>query len=90
MIEYIRKATIPAFLLVLAVSIPLTLEAAESVDKPNIVLVLMDNFGYGELGVYGGGEIRGAPTPNIDSIAHEGFQLTTITWTRSAHRRARR
>ena len=28
--------------------------------KPNIVLVLMDNFGYGEIGVYGGGEIRGA------------------------------
>ena len=44
--------------------------------KPNIVLVLMDNFGYGEVGVYGGGAIRGAPTPNIDSIAHEGFQLT--------------
>ena len=36
----------------------------------------MDNFGYGEPGVYGGGAIRGAPTPNIDSIAHEGFQLT--------------
>ena len=44
--------------------------------SPNIVLVLMDNFGYGEPGVYGGGAIRGAPTPNIDSIAHEGFQLT--------------
>ena len=36
----------------------------------------MDNFGYGEVGVYGGGELRGAPTPNIDSIASEGFQLT--------------
>ncbi|MBT7581727.1 MAG: sulfatase-like hydrolase/transferase [Kordiimonadaceae bacterium] len=44
--------------------------------KPNIVLVLMDNFGYGEVGVYGGGVLRGAATPNIDSIAHEGFQLT--------------
>ena len=46
------------------------------IRKPNIVLVLMDNFGYGEIGVYGGGVLRGAPTPNIDSIAHEGFQLT--------------
>jgi arylsulfatase len=45
-------------------------------NKPNIVLVLMDNFGYGEVGVYGGGILRGAPTPRIDSIAAEGFQLT--------------
>jgi len=50
---------------------------AES-SKPNIVLLLMDNFGWGEVGVYGGGELRGAPTPNIDSIAHEGFQLTNF------------
>ena len=50
--------------------------ATQSNEKPNIVLVLMDNFGYGEIGVYGGGELRGAPTPNIDSIAAEGFQLT--------------
>ena len=45
---------------------------------PNIVLVLMDNFGYGEIGVYGGGVLRGAPTPNIDSIAAEGIQLTNF------------
>lgn len=45
-------------------------------DKPNVVLVLMDNFGYGEVGVYGGGILRGAPTPNIDSIAANGLQLT--------------
>ena len=50
--------------------------ATQSNKKPNIVLVLMDNFGYGEIGVYGGGVLRGAPTPNIDSIAAEGFQLT--------------
>lgn len=50
--------------------------AAGSEDKPNIVLVLMDNFGWGEIGVYGGGELRGAPTPNIDSIAREGLRLT--------------
>jgi arylsulfatase A-like enzyme len=52
------------------------LAASGSERKPNVVLVLMDNFGFGEPGVYGGGEIRGAPTPNIDSIAHEGSQLT--------------
>ena len=47
--------------------------SAGAQDKPNIVLVLMDNFGYGEIGVYGGGVLRGAPTPNIDSIATEGL-----------------
>jgi len=52
------------------------LAAPGNETKPNIVLVLMDNFGYGEPGVYGGGALRGAPTPRIDSLADEGFQLT--------------
>ena len=49
---------------------------AGNADKPNIVLVLMDNFGYGELGVYGGGILRGAATPRIDALAAEGMRLT--------------
>ncbi len=43
--------------------------------RPNIVLILMDNLGYGELGVYGGGILRGAPTPRIDKLAAEGTRL---------------
>ena len=35
----------------------------------------MDNFGWGELGVYGGGILRGAPTPRIDELAGEGMRL---------------
>jgi arylsulfatase len=31
-----------------------------SAGSPNVVLVVMDNFGYGEVGVYGGGVLRGA------------------------------
>ena len=46
--------------------------------KPNIVLVLMDNFGWGEVGAYGGGMMRGAPTPNIDSIAAQGMRLSNF------------
>ena len=38
----------------------------------------MDNFGYGEVGVYGGGILRGAATPNIDSLAEDGFQSTNF------------
>jgi hypothetical protein len=41
----------------------------EIVVQPNIVFVLMDNLGYGELGCYGGGILRGAPTPRIDKLA---------------------
>jgi arylsulfatase len=57
---------------------PLALAVQGESNKPNIVLVVMDNFGYGEVGVYGGGVLRGAPTPNIDSIAAAGFQLTNF------------
>jgi arylsulfatase len=46
--------------------------------KPNILFVLMDNLGYGEVGVYGGGVLRGAPTPRIDRLASEGTRLTNF------------
>jgi arylsulfatase len=42
---------------------------------PNIVLILADNLGWGELGCYGGGVLRGAPTPRIDALAAEGLRL---------------
>ena len=38
----------------------------------------MDNLGYGEVGCYGGGVVRGAPTPRIDSLAAEGTRLTNF------------
>jgi len=47
-------------------------------EKPNIVLIYMDNFGYGELGVYGGGITRGGATPRIDALAQEGMRLTNF------------
>lgn len=49
-----------------------------SAAKPNIVFILMDNLGYGEVGVYGGGITRGAPTPRIDRLATEGTRLTNF------------
>ena len=42
---------------------------------PNIVLILADNLGWGELGCYGGGVLRGAPTPRIDALAAEGMRF---------------
>ena len=47
-------------------------------QKPNILFVLMDNLGYGEVGCYGGGAVRGAPTPRIDKLATEGTRLTNF------------
>jgi len=44
-------------------------------SKPNVVLILADNLGWGELGCYGGGAIRGAPTPRIDTLALEGTRF---------------
>ncbi len=53
-------------------------QQAGPADKPNILFILMDNLGYGEPGVYGGGITRGAPTPRIDALAAEGLRLTNF------------
>jgi len=42
---------------------------------PNIVLVVMDDVGWGDPGVYGGGIAVGAATPHMDRLAREGLQL---------------
>jgi arylsulfatase len=47
-------------------------------SQPNIVLVFMDNFGWGEPGFNGGGVVRGAPTPRLDALASEGLRLTNF------------
>ena len=45
------------------------------VKQPNIVFFLWDNLAWGEVGCYGGGVLRGAPTPRIDALAAEGLRL---------------
>ncbi len=62
----------------MAVLILLFSQSAMAQDKPNIVLVFMDNFGWGEPGFNGGGIIRGAETPRLDQIAAEGLRLTNF------------
>lgn len=45
--------------------------------KPNILIILVDDMGYGDPGAFGGGEMAGAPTPNIDKLAFNGLRLTS-------------
>jgi len=42
-------------------------------SKPNILFIVSDDTGYGDLGPYGGGEGRGMPTPAIDRMAADGM-----------------
>ena len=53
----------------------MTAVASNPDSKPNVVLILADNLGWGELGCYGGGALRGAPTPRLDALAREGLRF---------------
>jgi arylsulfatase A-like enzyme len=41
--------------------------------RPNVVLIITDDLGYGDLGVYGAPDVR---TPNIDRLARDGVRFT--------------
>ena len=47
-------------------------------SKPNIIVFMSDDVGWGDLGCYGGGENRGAPTPRLDRLAAEGLQFLSF------------
>lgn len=49
---------------------------ANAQERPNVVLMLADNLGFGDLSVYNGGTRGGMRTPNIDELAAEGLRLT--------------
>lgn len=54
-------------------ALPLCLVSAASEQKPNIIFILCDDMGYGDLGCYGQQYIS---TPNIDRMAQEGMRFT--------------
>ncbi len=74
------RSLLTLFLLGIVISLCLVVVAstASAQGKPNIVLVFMDNFGWGEPGFNGGGIIRGAATPRLDTLAAEGLRLTNF------------
>jgi arylsulfatase len=67
------KLSIPCVALLALLSTSSSSWAQEA--KPNVVIMMTDNLGWGELGVYGGGALRGAPTPRLDRLASEGLLL---------------
>ena len=50
----------------------LHLDAREPIDKPNIIFIMADDLGYGDLGCYGQKTIK---TPMLDKMATEGLRF---------------
>ncbi len=48
---------------------------ARGVERPNFLIIFIDDLGYGDLGSFGGADAR---TPNIDSLGEEGMRLTSF------------
>ncbi len=67
------RTVIASFLFLIAASV-----SAAAQEKPNILLIFRDNFGWGEPGFNGGGIVRGAATPEMDKLAAEGLRLTNF------------
>jgi arylsulfatase A-like enzyme len=68
------NAFIGAALLLVAVSVSAAAQTPTSrADRPNVVLIVTDDVGYGDFGPYGVTDIR---TPSIDRLAAEGVKLT--------------
>ena len=66
-----RKSVFPFCLGLLLLAIPVCCFAAAA--KPNIIIILADDMGYGDLACYGNPAIR---TPNLDRMAAEGLRFT--------------
>src|ERR1051325_5499444 len=56
----------------LATSVAPLVRAANA-RRPNVVLIMTDDQGFGDIGIHGNDKIR---TPNMDRLAHEGVQFT--------------
>ena len=56
-----------------ALTLLFLLPIARAAEKPNIVFILADDIGYGDLSVYGAKHAR---TPNLDRLAAQGIRFT--------------
>jgi arylsulfatase len=68
-----RLAVWSFVLLAMAGSMGTSMAVAADGARPNILFIVSDDHGYGDVGAYGGGEGRGMPTPNLDRLSAEGM-----------------
>ena len=61
-------------LVIFAIAFGVLCAGGQAADKPNILLILVDDMGYGDPGCYNPGSK--IPTPHIDRLAHEGIRFT--------------
>lgn len=69
----LKSALKAAVALTLTLAAPTLAAPRPSETRPNIIVILADDLGYGDLGVQGGRDVR---TPNIDRLARDGVRLT--------------
>jgi arylsulfatase A-like enzyme len=68
------KAFVAAVLLLLGAAVAAEAQGQPAGNpRPNVVLIITDDVGYGDFGSYGAPDIR---TPNVDRLAREGVKLT--------------
>jgi arylsulfatase A len=72
-----RRFGAQALLVVLASAAPAAAQAPAAVQaapsRPNVILIITDDVGYGDIGSYGAPDIK---TPNLDRLARNGTRLT--------------
>src|SRR5712671_1153217 len=71
--QQLSRLLITAFLVSSPLSNATAQPDARASTRPSVVLILMDDLGYGDIGSYG---VKDARTPNLDRLAREGVRLT--------------
>ena len=73
--EIMSLIVVAVFVLCAPAIVALQTPQAPAATRPNVILIMSDDMGYGDLSSYGARDIK---TPNIDSISRDGIRLTDV------------